>query len=293
MKGIVLISLIIVINLFSCTYTFSQHALAAENIFALSYGKWKLSDTIKEYNPDNLYDYIDGAADNYLSFNFTGLLVRTYEIGADDYITVEIYNHKSLEQAFGIFASERPTNANIEKIGAQGYQQDEILNFYTGPYYIKLSTHNKKQETPNTLKTIALDLCTKLGNDNSIPEALSFFPVLNKIPNSESFTNSNFLGHEFLKSAFIASYSKGKKIFKVFLMVLPTMEEAKEVLSNYAAYTKMDFKGQEGQYNLNDPHNGIVALEWNGKYIWGLLNDQNVKIREDYLLMVKNAIVAK
>ena len=118
-----------------------------KSFFQPKYDQWQLSDSIRVYNPDNLYDYIDGAADAYLSYDFEELLVATYNGTNEKYITVEIYRHKTPTHAFGIYALERPTSDKFYNIGAQGYHEEGILNCLCGQYYIKISSHDK---TPGT-----------------------------------------------------------------------------------------------------------------------------------------------
>ena len=42
---------------------------------------WKLSTDFPVYTPDNLWDYINGAADGYLSFGFQDLTMAEYTKG--------------------------------------------------------------------------------------------------------------------------------------------------------------------------------------------------------------------
>jgi hypothetical protein len=63
---------------------------------------YKISYNYPVYTPDNLWDYIDGAADTYLAFGFENLHIAEYSKGKN-IIKVEIYKHPDNVQAFGIY----------------------------------------------------------------------------------------------------------------------------------------------------------------------------------------------
>src|SRR5512141_754220 len=66
---------------------------------------WTMAVEETVYNPDNLWDLIDGAADVYLEYNFVDLHLCRYQQG-DKEIRVELYKHATREDAFGIYAQE-------------------------------------------------------------------------------------------------------------------------------------------------------------------------------------------
>ena len=63
---------------------------------------WSQPDTPQLYSPENLYEFIDGAADLYLSYEFQEVSVADYRGAGKAAVTVEIYRHSTPTQAFGI-----------------------------------------------------------------------------------------------------------------------------------------------------------------------------------------------
>jgi len=282
--------LLLILSVLLAVQVGAQETETIKSYFEPAYGNWKLKDNTQVYDADNLYDYINGAADNYLSFDFMDLISASYETDPDNYIKVDVYMHKNLNQAYGIYISEKPLNAKQVNVGAQGYEEPGLLNCFTGKYYVKISTHNNSEGIQAVLLNIATDLTQKLNKEPKMPDVLKYFPIDYKIANSESFINSNFLGREFLSSAFIAKYAKGKKTFSVFIIASSSDESAKNTLAKYLKVLGQEFSGNEGRFTLNDPHNGKILLEWKGRYLWGIINDQNVKIKEDYLQLTKELL---
>jgi hypothetical protein len=275
-----------------------SNSLMAQNILNLksklvpTYDKWLLSDSLKAFNQNNLYDYIDGAADNYLSCGFVELLVATYNKTEDKYISVEIYKHESAITAFGIYAQERPNSGKFSKIGAQGYQEGSMLNFFCDNFYVKLSSHDNSNEGSALLVKMGTNLASTLSDNAELPKSLQFLPAEAKIANSEALINTNFMGYEFMKSALLACYGSDKNVFKVFIMESKSKEIAGNMIQTYMTTLKLPFDGKEGVFTVKDPHNGDIKLEWKGNYIWGILNDKNVKINKDYLQLTKDLLTA-
>ena len=67
------------------------------------------------YQPDNLWDFINGAADAYLALGFEELHVAEYKKGRD-VIKLEIYRHSDHTMAFGIYATERSPSFNFTNL---------------------------------------------------------------------------------------------------------------------------------------------------------------------------------
>ena len=60
------------------------------------------------YFPETLFEYINGAAEIYLSYDFKELIVAEYQkSGSSDSIAVEIYDMGNHKNSFGIYSAER------------------------------------------------------------------------------------------------------------------------------------------------------------------------------------------
>ena len=88
-------------------------------------GGWKQMDEIQTFTSKTLYEYINGAADLYLMYDFQELKVAEYQNGKKVSVTVDVYRHKTPIHAFGIYSQERLPDANFLDIGAQAYIEDK------------------------------------------------------------------------------------------------------------------------------------------------------------------------
>jgi hypothetical protein len=253
-------------------------------------GGWKRSGEILTFSRKTLYEYIDGAADLYLTYDFEALKVAEYQNERKSTVTVEVYFHKTPLQAFGIYSQERLPDANFIDVGAQGYVESNALNFLAGPYYVKMSSYNTGAEDRNILLTFAKRMAKGLGEKGSLPPILSSFPEAGKKEHSEKFIAKNFLGYSFLHSAFVADYELSGKRFKLFVME-GDREECRRMIQQYLQHIGSPGKEVvEGRYTLPDPYQGEIDLYWKGTTVWGMLNVSEPAFRSKYLKLFEEGL---
>lgn len=252
---------------------------------------WKMSGEIQTFVPKTLYEYINGAADLYFAYDFQELKVAEYQNQKKGSVTVDVYRHKTPLHAFGIYSQERLPEANFLDIGIQGYYEKGFLNFLTGPYYVKLSAINTGPEDQEALVAFAKRTAENLGPKGSFPSILSAFPAEGKQKHSEKFIAKNFLGYAFLHSSFTADYELQAKKFKLFVIEGKNKNECKDIIEKYLQTVKSPRKDTtEGRYTLSDPHHGEIDLHWRGRYIWGILNLNEVSLRLKYLKLLEDRL---
>lgn len=253
---------------------------------------WKQSEKIHVYSPDTLFDYINGGADLYLKYDFQELKVAEYKGAEKTSIIVEIYQHRSPNNAFGIYSQERPSEGKYLDIGAQGYMEEGFLNFLLGKYYVKMSSLNLEGKNEEVLPDFARKIAQNLGGKSSLPALLASFPKDGKKANSEKFISKNFLGYSFLHSAFTADYELSGKKFKLFILEGRDAEECREMLRQHFQQAKHPSSNvTEGSHALSDPYHGQIALGWKGKYIWGVLDQSDSALRSKYLNLLEEKII--
>jgi hypothetical protein len=174
-------------------FLFSSSSLFAQEIILPDLPGYKKVTNYPVYTADNLWDFINGAADTYLSYGFEDVHVAEYKKGKN-VIKLEIYKHKDDVQTFGIYSSERSPSFRFLNIGAQGYKADGSLNFFKGNYYIKIRTYSKSEKVILTLETLALKVSDMLRGNSEMPAALKEFPETGKKKNEETYIKESVLG---------------------------------------------------------------------------------------------------
>ncbi len=252
---------------------------------------WKQSVEIQTFVPKTLFEYINGAADLYIMYDFQELKVAEYKNEKKASVIVDVYRHKTPTHAFGIYSQERLPNADFLDIGAQGYIEQNILDFLTGPYYVKINSYNTGAEDREILLTFAKKVAENLGEKGSLPSILSSFPEEGKKKNSEKFINKNFLGYSFLHSAFTADYELSEKKFKLFLIEGADGNDCRDMVQKYLQQTRSPEKNiTESRYTIADPYHGEIELHWQGKYIWGILSLNDPPLRSKYMELFEKGL---
>lgn len=255
---------------------------------------WKQSGEIQSFMPKTLYEYINGAADLYLMYDFQELKVAEYDNEKKASVTIDVYRHKTPTHAFGIYSQERLPNANFIEVGAHGYIEGETLNFIAGPYYVKITGYKIESGGQEVLISFAKKVAENMEEKGALPALLRSFPPDGKVRNSEKFVAKNFLGYSFLHSAFTADYEYSGMKFKLFVIELGDQGECESMIRKYVEQTRSPKKDLvEGRYTLSDPHHGEIELHWQGAYLWGILNVNNPEFRLKYLKLFEEGLKKK
>lgn len=238
---------------------------------------FKKNTSYPVFKPENLWDFINGAADNYLSYGFVELHVAEYKKGKNT-IKLEIYKHSDNAMTFGIYSTERSPSFRFVNLGAQGYIADGAVNFFKGNYYVKIRTFSTKEKVRQSAESLALKVSEMLEGDTKMPGVLSTFPVIGKKQNEETYINESVLGHKFLNKAYKAVYEVGADNFAVFIIKSDSPSETIKYAETYLSATGIKaLEADSGKYMLNDGYNGTIFLAWKDNslvIISGLPKDQ-------------------
>ena len=202
---------------------------------------WESSSPPRFFEPDNLWEYINGQAELYLGYGFQLVVTSDYTSQEDSSsLIVDIYLMESPRHAFGIYAAERTPEDNFIDIGVQGYVGGNILNFWKGPYYVKLTCFQSYPSAEEVLIKFSRAIADKIPGSYSEPELFACFPEKNRVRMSERYIPKNFLGHGFLKNGYRVDYHHEGIRYQVFLVENSSPQEAEEAFSKYLNFLKTE-----------------------------------------------------
>jgi hypothetical protein len=188
---------------------------------------WKEGEERRSFFPESLFEYIDGAAESYLSYDFEELLVAQFvKPGTEANLTLEIYDMGSVRNAFGIFSAERyPENKPVE-VGDLGYAENEALNFVVGRYYVKILSFGLEGDPVTTAMDFASRVAGAVKDKGRLPPLLAAFPRADLVSQSEKYIKKNFMGHAFLHDGYVATYKIDGQELEAFLVEASSEKEA-------------------------------------------------------------------
>jgi hypothetical protein len=247
-----------------------------------------LTTEAKVYEPSNLWDFIDGAADLFVSYGFVDLHIAYYHSRSGVEIRAEVYRHDAPENAFGMYSQERSPGNNFVKVGTQGYAEEGIFNFFAGHYYVKLSSNQTGDAVHDSLQTVAWRLETALVQPAVWPSALALLPAEARVPNSEQYIAQSYLGYTFLHGAYTAQY-RTNELFEIF--VIPTTSDSIAASMCSALASVNHFTPSSGSLSvIPDPHQGEIALVVKGRYLGGVVHCKDTSARSKFVKILQSAL---
>ncbi|MDR2056749.1 MAG: hypothetical protein LBP83_00390 [Dysgonamonadaceae bacterium] len=170
--------------------------MSCSNLYALVQAKFSV-DNLPEhfmsyhatdkmnYIGKELYDYINGGAELYLSYGLASMTGCKY-IGDNDLpqVTVEIYEMTSSFNAFGVYTQSRDKEEQDYGQGSQSFP--DFILFWKDRYFVIVNTMEVTSESEKAIKYLAGLI------DKSIPETGKIPPITRCLP-EEGLVSAGFL----------------------------------------------------------------------------------------------------
>lgn len=204
---------------------FQMNATDISSFLPQQSNEWAKADTDTYYNNETLYDYIDGAAELYLSYGFHTVISRRYVAPGEMDIVAEIFDMKGARDAFGAFTNMREKNQH--EFGQGSQQIEGSLIFWKDHYFISVSTNKTTEKSVAAIRKIAGFI------DKSIPEQGKIPAVLNLLPDKNLVTEGYCYFHHYIwlnSYYFIASYN-----------ILDVSETTDAVIAKYGPADKRSY----------------------------------------------------
>ncbi len=225
---------------------------------------WTRSRPAQAYGPDNLWEFIDGAAETYVAFGFQEALSAAFDHAGVE-VTVELYEMSDSLHAFGIYAQERPPAPQAVAVGDEGYANSNVLVFRKGACYAKLTSPKPEQPGPAALTALAVSIAGRIPAGTPLPASLAAFPARDQVPNSVKFLPKDVLGQRQLANGFEASYRHGASVSRLVVVPFASPKEATDAFARYRAFVAQGGKvsaaprgGADEAFSGNDQFSGRV-----------------------------------
>lgn len=199
---------------------------------------WTRGSEVRFFNPDNLFEYINGAAENFLIYGFEEVVTTEYKHPQKpSEAVVEVYRMKDPRNAFGVYASELNPDSEFLQVGAEGYIGGTALHFWSGPYYSKITVFQESEELKQDMKEFAQRLSQKMGPAAASLSEIDSLPSKDRIPHSVRYLPADVLGQTYLTEGYEARYKKGGSEYKLVITTPGDSEAAKEAIARYRQFT--------------------------------------------------------
>jgi hypothetical protein len=208
---------------------------------------WAAVGEDKFYTTDNLFEYIDGGAELYLSYGLSSVLARNYTREGEPDITVDLFDMGSSENAFGVFSHSRET---IDSSFGQGSQYTKgLLLFWKDRFYVSILASPETKASKAAVFALARSIEAQIENEGPLPGILEYLPQDSLIAESVRYfhhyiwLNSHyFISDENIlhigenTQAVLAKYRDGGKRWYLVLVEYPSDIEARLARTDFAIH---------------------------------------------------------
>jgi len=191
---------------------------------------WTRDNEILWFSAEDLWQHINGAAEQFLAYGCQGACVSHYR-GPDGTgeISVELYALADTLNAFGIWASEAAPNAESVNIGGGACIDGPMLLFFSGKYYVKLQAFPAGELMAKALRDLAARISSGLPG-GEFPGVFARFPTEGLVARPFGYIPQGILGLRELTAAYSARYRSGSSEFTVFLFERQDPSEAQALV---------------------------------------------------------------
>ncbi len=147
------------------------------NIFPIlpdSVNGWVGGNIQRFTDNNNLYDYIDGGAELYISYGYISAISRRYTGPGQQEVTVEIFDMGDPENAFGVFSH---TRYEEDYTFGQGSQYVEgVLFFWKKNYYVSIMSPEETDESKKLINDLGEMISDAIEGEGTVPGILDLLP---------------------------------------------------------------------------------------------------------------------
>lgn len=240
---------------------------------------WQLTGDHYYYLPENLYNYINGAADLFISYGFVKLVGAEYasKSGRQENVIVDIYDMGNKLNAFGVFQTKRDPESRPLKIGAGSFCSEQYVLFYKDRFYVEIQAYVSNGKGKDIPVRMARKVAAGIAGDCSPPAELNYLPDAARVPGSEMYITGGILGHAFLNKGLITEYKLGEEVVKAFVAFFPSRKHAVIALNQYKNFLNESGKkwqvlngfGETGFVSQEPYHKNILVAQ-QGSFVVGV-----------------------
>jgi hypothetical protein len=240
---------------------------------------WILEGPVKNYGPDDLFEYINGEAELYLQHGFKNLVSGFYlnERNEKQGLSADIYRMAAPLEAFGLYSRYRGMGAKIVEIGLEGFIGAAQMMFCQGRYFVQLNASGTASLPAGVFLALARGISANLPDPPGAIRELEFLKIDGFIPGSEKYIPAGVLGYPFFNKGLMAQVLQEDRPVRIFILLGDGAEEARRAREAYEkALTEKGIalkknKGTEGEVLCaRDPLYGGLCLQVRERFVLGV-----------------------
>ncbi|MBE0460752.1 MAG: hypothetical protein IBX60_03860 [Candidatus Aminicenantes bacterium] len=135
---------------------------------------WKVAEEDREFNPETIFDYIDGAGEVYRAYNFEKLLSRHYFKKGQPKIVADVFDMGTSADAFGVFTHD--LEGEDLGIGQGSTYNGGLLSFWKDRFFLSLYAEEETAQAKKALIALGKSIADSIPKNGEKPRIVSFLP---------------------------------------------------------------------------------------------------------------------
>jgi hypothetical protein len=250
---------------------------------------WKVHGKVETYNRETIFDYMNGAGEIYLAYDFRELSVQRYIKPKSPDIVLEIFDMGSSEDAFGVFSHGQGREEGLKvkqfkgsKVGQDSEYSRGLLCFWKDRFFVSIYAERETLQAKKAVLALGNVISKRIKTEGKKPSLLNYLPEdkfsekslryfhRHEILNYHYFVaDKNILHLDRHTNALFVQYRDDKG----YLLLVEYREpnQAKKAHENFT-----------DAYMPEAKHRGIVQIE-NGRWV-------AVRLEKNFMIVVFDAI---
>ncbi len=248
---------------------------------------WERDGEPLVYYADNLWEYINGAAEGFLAYGVKAVIAQDYVDGSGAGLKLEVYDHETPLMGFGIYSQHRGPGLQFLEVGTEAFGDEYSLQCWKDRYYVRINVYEAGDELSAAMMSFAEAVTGAIPGEASFPPELDLFPEEGLAVKSLTYLTEGVLGRGRLPRAFAGEYELGGGAGRLYLFPAGDPGKADALADWYAGETEaaLSARGAGGaryRYGTGaDPYQGEVAIftcgSWAG-VVTGFENNPAVRL---------------
>ncbi len=236
------------------------------------------------YSQENLYEYINGGAELYISYQFKHLITQTYINKELSEIKIDLFDMGSPYNAYGIFSHGKEEVDHFVSPDVESEYASGLLTFWKGSYYVSILAYPETEKKKLIVKALADKIVEQIHEKSEKPPIISMLPKkgldLSSIRYFRHFRwmntygfilDKDYLNFDSDTHAVLAKYNFTEKVKKPPLLILIQYQNSNKANAAYQSFLKHvmpdahhSFKKLKDSRWAGCKHkNNIITIVWN------------------------------
>lgn len=231
---------------------------------------WAQSGEVTVYDADNLWEYINGAAELFIEYDVQTCMTADLTAG-DAVVTVDLYDMGTPLNAYGVFKREHPApGVSIPGAPEVAISPPYQVLMFKGSTYAKVNAI-EGELTVESGRELLEALARSLPGESSYPSELERLPQDGIVAGSEGYKRQAFLGLTELSRCLYADYvGRDGQTWEGFVMLPPAGSTIASVWDALAAEWDSVDHGSRTVLYKEVPYRGLVGLVQSDRGVLGV-----------------------